>query len=225
MTADIILLAKTDRFSREAQSVAEAIFGERLASFTGSVGDALPEDVPEASPAWLISFLSPWVVPATVLDRAGTAINFHPASVDYPGIGCYNFALYDDAAEFGAVCHHMLPKVDSGVVIEERRFPVFPSDSVETLKLRTMVTMVAMFHDICCLIATGTALPVAERQWSRKPYTRRGMNALRELTPDMPPEEVARRVRAMTYPGYPGPSMRISGKTFFYPVPDRPPIA
>ena len=26
-----------------------------------------------------------------------SAVNFHPASPDYPGIGCNNFALYDNA--------------------------------------------------------------------------------------------------------------------------------
>ena len=225
MPADVILLAKTESFSRQAQALAEIAFGDRLRSFLGIVGDPLPEAVAEARPAVLLSFLSPWIVPQAVLGNCATAINFHPASVDYPGIGCYNFALYEEAPEFGAVCHHMLAKVDTGKVIEERRFPIFPADTVETLKLRTMVTMLAMFHDICSLIATGRELPVAERQWTRRPFTRREMNALKVIEPDMAPEEVARRIRAGTYPGYPGPSVTVGGHQFFYPVPQRPPLA
>lgn len=225
MAADIILLAKTEAFSRQAKVLAEALFGARVESFLGTVGDPLPEPVATGRPLFLLSFLSPWIVPADVLDRAGTSINFHPASVDYPGIGCYNFALYDEAPEFGAVCHHMLAKVDSGTVIEERRFPLFAHDTVETLKLRTMVTMLAMFHDICSVVAAGRPLPVAERQWSRKAYTRREMNALKRIEPNMAADEVARRIRAGTYPGYPGPSVTIAGHTFHYPVPDRPPLA
>ncbi|HEX8667483.1 MAG TPA: formyltransferase family protein [Allosphingosinicella sp.] len=225
MTAEIILLAKKERFSQDARAIAEAIFGDRLATFLGTVGDPLPEEVANGRPAFLLSFLSPWIVPGPVLERAGTSINFHPASIDYPGIGCYNFALYDDAAEFGAVCHHMLAKVDTGAVIEERRFPLFASDTVETLKLRTMVTMVSMFHDICCGIASGQKLPASASHWSRRPYTRRDMNALREIRADMPDEEIRRRVRAMTYPGYPGPSVTLAGHVFHAPVPDRPPLA
>ena len=225
MAPDIFLLAKTEAFSQQARTIAEALFGERLASFLGTVGDPLPDAVASGRPAFLLSFLSPWIVPGPVLDNCGTAINFHPASVDYPGIGCYNFALYDEAPEFGAVCHHMLAKVDTGTVIEERRFPLFASDTVETLKLRTMVTMLAMFHDICSLIAAGEKLPVAERQWTRRPFTRRQMNALKQIEPDMPVDEVARRIRAGTYPGYPGPSVTIADHTFYYPVPDRPPLA
>lgn len=225
MAADIILLAKTEAFSQQARTIAEVLFGDRLAAFHGRVGDPLPQEVVDGRPAFLISFLSPWIVPAAVLDNAGVSINFHPAPVEYPGIGCYNFALYDGAKHFGAVCHHMLPKVDSGVVIEERLFPVFETETVETLKLRTMITMVAMFHDICSYIAVGQELPVAPRQWTRQAFTLRQMNALKIITPDMPPEEIARRIRAGVYPGYSGPSITVGGHTFYYPVPNRPPLA
>jgi methionyl-tRNA formyltransferase len=225
MAAEIILLAKTEPFSQQARTIAEILFGDRVASFLSTVGSPLPEEVAMARPRFLLSFLSPWIVPADLLDNCGTALNFHPASVDYPGIGCYNFALYDDAPEFGAVCHHMLPKVDSGTVVDERRFPLFGSDSVESLKLRTMVTMLSMFHDICSMIAADQPLPVSERQWTRKAFTRREMNALKTITPDMDPDEIGRRIRASVYPGYPGPSITIGGFTFYHPVPDRPPLA
>ena len=225
MPADIILLAKTERFSQQAAAIAQVLFGDRLATFLGTVGDPLPEAVAEGRPAFLLSFLSPWIVPGEVLDNSGTAINFHPASVDYPGIGCYNFALYDEAPEFGAVCHHMLAKVDTGAIVEERRFPVSPRDTVETLKLRTMVTMLSMFHDICCLIAQGRPLPQSEARWSRRPFTRREMNALKKLDAAMPADEIARRIRASVYPGYDGPSIELEGHIFYYPVPDRPPLA
>ncbi len=74
---------------------------------------------------YIISYLSRWVVPAELLERARrAAVNFHPASPDYPGIGCNNFALYENAAEYGVTCHHMAPRVDSGEIIAVRRFPV-----------------------------------------------------------------------------------------------------
>jgi methionyl-tRNA formyltransferase len=225
MAAEIILLAKTETFSQQARTLAQLLFGARLRPFLGTAGDPLPAQLAEARPTFLLSFLSPWIIPAAVLDRSGTALNFHPASVDYPGIGCYNFALYDESPEFGAVCHHMLPKVDSGTVVEERRFRVFASDTVESLKLRTMVTMLSMFHDICGLIASGAPLPVAPRQWSRKAYTRREMEALKTIEPDMSADEIARRLRAGTYPGYPGPKVTVGGHDFYYPVPDRAPLA
>lgn len=225
MSSDVVLLAKSDDFSQKSRGIAEVIFGSRLRAHLGSVGDPFPTELLDGKPALLLSFLSPWIVPAQVLANSTVALNFHPASVDYPGIGCYNFALYDQAAEFGAVCHHMLPKVDSGTVVEERRFAVFDHDTVESLKLRTMVTMLAMFHDICSALASGSQLAVSPHQWSRVAYTRREMNALKTISPEMSADEVSRRIRAGVYPGYSGPSVTIAGFTFYYPVPDRAPIA
>jgi methionyl-tRNA formyltransferase len=222
----VFLLSKQDRFSAEAAAIAGAALGERLTVFTGKVGDPYPDLSGLGSEDVLVSFLSPWIVRQQDLGRAGTAINFHPASVDYPGIGCYNFALYDDADEFGAVCHHMLARVDSGRIVEERRFPLRPDDSVETLKLRTMETMVAMFRDLIGIIARGEPLPAAAVHWTRPPYTRRQLHALKVITPDMDAAEIARRVRAVTYPGYPGAVLhRADGSLYHYPVPEREPLA
>jgi methionyl-tRNA formyltransferase len=219
----IVLFAKRSWFCQQAVAIARSLFGDELEVFTGEVGDPLPRF--GGSVDFLISFLSPWIVPQAMLDQCRVAINFHPGSSDYPGIGCYNFALYEEAAEFGAVCHHMWRKVDTGPIIEERRFPIFPQDTVESLKLRTMATMLSMFHDVLCQIAQNQNLPTPEVRWKRRPFTRREMEALKELTHSMEPAEIERRVRATTYPGYPGPVMTGNGEVAFFPVPDRPPLA
>jgi methionyl-tRNA formyltransferase len=220
----IVLLSKTDRFSREAQQIARGIWPD-VEIAEGRVGDSRPDALSQPGDV-LISFLSPWIIKADELDRFKTAINFHPASTDYPGSGCYNFALYDHAAEYGATCHHMLPKVDTGAIILERRFPVRADDAVETLKLKTMDTMLAMFREIAELIRTRRPLPQADVHWTRRPYTFREMEALKIIEHDMSESEVARRLRATVYPGFPGPVFRLAdGSTRSFPMPDRAPLA
>lgn len=220
----IVLLSKLDRFSKSAQAHARNLWPD-VEIADGRGGDPRPEGLQREGDV-LISFLAPWIITAEELDRFGTAINFHPASVDYPGSGCYNFALYEEAREYGATCHHMLPKVDTGAVILERRFPLFTADTVETLKLRTMATMLTMFYEITDLIAAGKPLPSSPAHWTREPNTFRKMEALRFLTEDMSACEVRRRTRAMIYPGYPGPVlMRRDGGHFVIPVPARAALA
>ena len=223
--ASVLLLTKQDRFSRHAQEIARSAFDD-LSICEGSVGDLEPEALATERYDFLISFLSPWIVRAEALDRCGVSVNFHPGSTDYPGIGCYNFALYEEAHEFGAVCHHMLPKVDTGRIVLERRFPVSPDDSVETLKLATMETMIGMFREIVALIAAGARLPAADVHWTRRPFTRRELHALKVCHDGMDEAEVQRRVRATVYPGYPGPVLcRSDGTHHIFDVPDRPPLA
>jgi methionyl-tRNA formyltransferase len=221
---DAVLLSKKDKFSAMAQAVAKLAFPE-IECISGTVGDPFPENVLRRKPQIILSFLSPWIVPASLLEASRLALNWHPASRDYPGIGCYNFALYEGAAEYGAVCHHMAPKVDVGAIVEERLFKVAADETVETLKLRTMITMTAMFHDMVFDLAAGTVPEACVVAWSRKPFTRRQLNALARLDAGMSAAEIQRRVRATTYPGYPGPQMEVDGKTIHFPVPDRPPLA
>ncbi len=64
---------------------------------------------------YIISFVSPWIIPENLLNSAQkAAINFHPGPPDYPGTGCYNFALYEGTKKYGVTAHHMEKKVDTG---------------------------------------------------------------------------------------------------------------
>jgi methionyl-tRNA formyltransferase len=225
MERGVILLTKQDQFSRMAQNIARETF-DVLTIFEGKVADVEPKALGAAEPRFLISFLSPWIVRQAVLDRCDTAINFHPGPVEYPGIGCYNFAIYEAATEFGAVCHHMLSKVDTGPIIIERRFPMASGATVEELKLATMLTMIGMFRDVAAMIAAGDPLPLADTAWARKPFTRRQLEALKLCDHEMGPDEIERRVRSTTYPGYAGPVLiHADGSRHVFPVPNRPPLA
>jgi methionyl-tRNA formyltransferase len=182
----------------------------------GKWGDPLSDDIRCWEGDYIISFLSRWVVPEETLKRAKiAAINFHPASPDYPGIGCNNFALYEGAKEYGATCHHMATKVDTGKIIAVKRFPVYPEDDVATLLKRTYENQIALFFEIVQLMADGKDLPVSHEVWTRPPFTRKQFNDLFKITPDMTKEEIARRVRAISY-GTWQPYIEIEGFKFEY---------
>jgi methionyl-tRNA formyltransferase len=221
----VLLLTRDTPAGAAIADLARLIFGERLRVVRGSRGGSIPEDVFGTRYRAVLSYLSLWIVPARLIELAELAINFHPGSTDYPGVGCYNFALYEEAEEYGVVCHHMAPKVDTGAIIEERRFPVFAGDTVESLKYRSLIVLADVFHGIVCRIASGEPLPSAASSWKRRPFTRRELNELGRITPEMTPEEVQRRVRAMTYPGYPGAFTEVAGIRLEVPGEKRDPLA
>jgi len=213
--AAALLITKTDRWSKMAASLARDAFGD-ISAVSAKPSESLPEDIYWWQGDVLISFLCPWVLPKAVLERFALAINFHPASSEYPGIGCYNFAIYEGAATYGAVCHHMAAQVDSGPIVEERRFPLFPGDTVASLKNRTMAVMLGMFAELVTALAAGRPLPKTDVQWKRPAFTRRDLEALCVITPDMTAEEIKRRVRATDFTGYPGATITLGGMTFAY---------
>jgi methionyl-tRNA formyltransferase len=181
----------------------------------GKRGDRFPKEYMQWQGEYIISYLSPWIVPEFLLKSAKIAsINFHPGPPEYPGIGCTNFAIYNQEPEFGVTCHHMAAKVDTGKIIAVRRFPLFESDSVFSLTQRCYAYILSLFYDIISEIILGKPLPSADETWQRKPYTRAELNALCKTLPDMPIEEIKRRVKATTFPGMPGPYIEIEGVKF-----------
>src|SRR5690606_5646455 len=148
----------------------------------------------------IISYLAQWIIPAALLEKAKfAAINLHPGPPDYPGIGCTNFAIYNGEKEFGITCHHMQPRVDSGAIVAVRRFPVLEHDTVYSITQRCYVEIIHLFYELMTGVLNGKGLPQSTEIWTRKPYTRKQLNALCELSPDLGPEEIERRVKATTY--------------------------
>jgi len=204
-----IFLGKNTPHVDQAWAIAKTIFNdiERIKDFRVLI------DAVWRNPDVLLSYLWPLVIPTALLNSVNLALNFHPGSRDYPGVGCYNFALYEGATEFGAVCHMMAPKVDTGLIVDERRFPIY-EDSVQELQARTHAVMLAMFHDTCCRIKDGEEIQPCGVEWSRKPFTRTQLDVLSRIDPGMDAEEIARRVRATSYPGFP-PYVELGGHKFY----------
>jgi len=169
----------------------------------GKWGEALPENIGWWEGEYIISYLSRWIVPEYLLKRAKiAAINFHPASPEYPGVGCNNFALYENTKEFGCTCHYMQPKVDTGDIIAVKRFPIFTNDDVKTLLHRTYDFQLALFYEIMGAIIAGKELPETNEQWGRKAFTRKELNELNVITWEMEGEEIKKRIRATNYMEY-----------------------
>jgi len=168
----VLFLGKRDD-PRSEQALAKC--RARFAAVDAHLGE-FGEPLPPPARAWegdlIISYLSRWIVPAALLDRARYAVNFHPAPPEYPGVGCVNFALYDGAASYGVTCRHMAAVVDSGDIIAVRRFPVRPDDDVESLLRRSYECQFSLFGEIIELLATGRPLPSATERWGAHTYTK-----------------------------------------------------
>ena len=63
------------------------------------------------------------------------------------------------------------------------------------------------------VILNGKQLPKSEKQWQRKSTTRKELDNLGRLTPNMSKEEITRRIRATSYKQW-QPSIEIHGFKF-----------
>ena len=224
----VLMFSKADNiFCDYAEYILKSNFKENeFISIRGSAGEPFCESrIPNKSD-FIISFVSPWIIPRSVLEKATiAAINFHPGSPRYPGYGCYNFALYEQSKEYGVTVHHMKEKVDTGDIIMTSYFDIAPYESVETLKLKSMNHLLYCFEKILKYIREGKPLPDSGERWARKPYTRKEMLKLFEIDPTKhDKKEIQQRIRAATYPEHLGAYVNCAGHTFYYPYEKRPPI-
>ena len=163
-------------------------------------GDRSPKTFGWCDCDYIISYLSTCIVPAIVLKSAKVAaINFHPGSPNYPGIGCTNFALYENSKDYGVTCHHMAEKVDTGEIISFKPFPISPTDTVATLTSKAHDSQLVLFFEVMALILNGEQLPKSEKKWQRIAFTRKDLDELGRITPTMSKNEIARRIRATSY--------------------------
>ena len=215
MKDSVVFVGKRgDFYCERAKEFLESRF-PNCRAVLGKRGEPFPRDVAAGEPAYLISYLSPWIIPAQVLANVGrAAINFHPGPPQYPGIGCTNFAIYNEESVFGVTCHHMAPKVDTGPIIAVRRFRLFEDDSVFDLTQRCYAHILVLFYDIVALLADGSDLPDAGETWTREAYRRVELEELCRIVPEMTRDEVLRRIRATTFPGAPGATVEIGGVRF-----------
>ena len=219
---------KQNPFRQYAEAILKSYFApEEILLINGNVGEPFDENLTWYKPEYVISFLSPWIIPNSLLKIAGkAAVNFHPGSPDYPGTGCYNFALYEGVSTYGVTVHHMKEQVDTGDIIMTSYFELSPYDTVELLKLKSMSYLLTCFDRVAALIAKDAPLPRSEEHWRRKPFTRKQMLALFEIDPlTHEKEEIDRRIRASLYPGRDGAFVTLSGHKFFYPFSQTAPLA
>jgi methionyl-tRNA formyltransferase len=202
-TIEVTMWAKKSRWGELAEEVLKSYFPSARVVL-GWRGDAYPGPLCNQVDI-LISFSSPWVVNESDLARVRrAALNFHPGSPRYPGIGCTNFAIYEEAQTYGPTCHYMEASVDSGPIISYTEFQVSHDETVWSLTNRTYAHMLAQFSDVLSLLVVSEMPDKSDISWERRPYTRRELESLAVFYDSDDLAEVQRRKKAMDFPKMPG---------------------
>lgn len=195
----LFLSKKDNEYARRAEAFIKKNFKDPVI-FEGGRHDKLPAEVLGWKGDLMISFISSWIYPPSLLESAAyAAINFHPGSPEYPGTGCTNFAFYNGATEYGITCHHMKASVDTGNIIQVKRFPIKEDDTVYTVTQQCYKLIEESFYEMMGLILKGEPLPLTNEAWKRKPYTRKQLDELCQIQPGMSKEEINKRIKATTY--------------------------
>ena len=164
----------------------------------------------------LLSFGTSVIVPSGILRTPGLlAINVHAASPGYPGRDPHHFAIYDGVTRYGATMHYMTEAVDAGAIIDTEYFDVPPDitpSGLLDLANKAGWKLIRRFFERCR--EHGAPKPVESLEWGVRKSTRKMFMDLCQIDPSMPKEEVDRRYRATTMPGYRNLQINLHGYRF-----------
>lgn len=136
-------------YSEQAHALLKQLGFEVTAIWSKSRMERLPENIHAWHGDYIFCFRSYFILPLSLIHKAViAAINFHPGPPEYPGSGCLNWALYDNAKQYGVTAHLMTEKIDNGAIVECRRFPILPKDDVGSLLAKAHRETYVMLADI-----------------------------------------------------------------------------
>ena len=185
--------------------------------------DKLPDDISFIDFDYLICFRSWLIIPQWLIDKAQSdAINLHPGPPQYPGSGCINFALYEDAEQFGTTMHFMNAKVDSGTILDVQYFPITKTQTLESVLQITHHKVYGQLCDLIIGLAHEGRQYIIDKldlwhgvQWSKTKRTLKQLNEHRIITADMSEEEINKRERAFHHKDFPI-FLQHNNKTYVY---------
>ena len=189
--------------------------------FIGSRNNKIPHKLKKKKYSLIISYLSPWIIDGSILKKTTLYnINFHPGPPEYPGTGCYNFALFDNAKSYGVTAHLMNAKVDTGKIIEVKRFKINKNMTLEKLINKSYLAMFSVLIKIIKDYLKSKKLKFSGEKWKKKPFPRQDLEKLCILKLSDNPKILSKKIKATYLKGYPGPYYLI-GKNKFEFNPDR----
>ncbi|ATA26057.1 hypothetical protein BIY26_19240 [Brenneria goodwinii] len=170
-SCDVLFIGDCSFWSEAACEFISSLFSRVTHVFWESGMEEKPE-VSAWRGDWIISFKSDLILPEHVLSHAGKgAINFHPSSPKYRGLGGYHYAIDNHDACFGATCHYMDKYIDHGQIIQTAEFRLSPTETPEMLRYRTAVHSLTLLYDICIKIYHDEPLPRASIGWGDRLFT------------------------------------------------------
>jgi len=204
----VLFLSKNDEWSRKAYMFVNQHFSN-VAWLTREWGESVEIKYIKERYDYIISYLCPCVLSQEILDLANEhAINFHPAPPKYPGIGGYNYAIWNDDEDYGVMVHEMAEKVDSGKIYNVVYFSIDKNQTVKELKEESMCMMFGLFQDTMMdIIDSGRIYQTVEEEdtkWHPTPYTRADFQKACELSllfPSFTGEMIEKHNRAFYFPG------------------------
>lgn len=131
----------------------------------------------------------------------GIIINFHPGPPEYRGIGCVNFAKFDEARKYGSTVHIIdSNKIDNGKILHVLRWNIYKKDTLDQILNKTYLKQLKQLNLVVKFIKKNNLKYLFNKfknyKWSKKLYTRRDLENLYKIDPKIRIDKFFKILRA-----------------------------
>ena len=153
---------------------------------------------------YLISFLNSMYINKSVRKKIKiNSFNFHPGPPEYPGFGCYNFAMLDKVNFYGSTVHIINDKFDSGKIINVKKFKFsYKKFNLEKLIRKTHENVIKQAKDFINDIQNKKLKIEGNLKWKKKAYTKKEFETAREIKLNDTSKNVLKKIKAFSYKNY-----------------------
>lgn len=141
-------------------------------------------------------------------------VNLHMARAEAYR-GCYptTWALINGETVTGVTLHRVTAEIDGGDILAEREVPIMPDDTGRSLYEKCTAAAVELFSEALPALISGT---LEGRPQHRTAVTRTHDRKFpsHEVLMEGNPSAIADRIRALTFPPFPAPYLRIGSRKF-----------
>lgn len=154
---------------------------------------------------FLISFLNPVYINKSIRNKIKKkSYNFHPGPPEYPGFGCYNFAMLNKAKFYGSTVHEINDKFDNGRIIDVKTFKIsYEKLTLDKLIKFTHKNLVQQSKLIISRIISGKKIIIKKKiNWKRKAFTKKEFEMSRKISFTDTKKDIVRKIKAFSYKNY-----------------------
>ena len=194
---------------------------KKLSYFASSkIGEKLPKKLLKLNYDYIFCFRSFYILKNNILKNVKkAAINFHPGPPEYRGIGCVNYALYENSKFYGCTAHYINKKIDNGEIIKVKKFKISKKNTILEVLTKTYKEMFKMAITIVKNIIKNPnylesqILKNKDLKWSNKVKKYKDLNNFYNISKTIGKREFLNKIRVTNTPKF-KPFIKLYGKKF-----------
>lgn len=168
----------------------------------------------------MCSFTYGFLIESELINRAQFAVNLHESPLPrYRGCNGYSHAILEGDTTYGTTLHVMEASLDSGPIIDQEVFPIFPNETSKELYVRTAFTSTDILKRNLPNMAT-LSMTTRDIDVSSEPiHPRNSLETLKILQPEdfSDADAFSRKIRAFDFaPFEPAYLDTTAGRVYFF---------